>query len=324
MFKRLYRPYEINAALQLYCKNHSFRKTAVTTGISKSSIHRWYKIFGETGIKKRSIQRKKNKTKKAILHLQKLLRNEPCQTLLHLSSQFEEPKPSVSTVSRCLKKMKYKYRKVLFHQVECNQLNCETKIKEFIENVRNIDTQKVVSLDEVGFRTTELSMFGYSTTPIHKEMFNAKRQKFSCCMAITSNGLLHYNLIKESAFNKCRFYAFIKVLIPLMLSSGKDILIMDNINFHHSKIIKHLLSEHNIKIIYTPPYSPQFNPIEIAFSIIKRDFKKLLYSKVSVNNAINLAIHNFDKGYKDKTTSIFTKCLIDECHKSKYQNESKC
>ena len=51
-------------------------------------------------------------------------------------------------------------------------------------------------------------------------------------------------------------------------------IIMDNVSFHHSKIIKNYINSKNWNIIYTPPYSPNFNPIENIFSKIKNYYRK--------------------------------------------------
>ena len=71
---------------------------------------------------------------------------------------------------------------------------------------------------------------------------------------------------------------------------------MDNVSFHKSKIIKETLKDFNV--IYTPPYSPQFNPIEFIYSIIKRNFK-FLYIDYSLStedfiNRINKSMTNID------------------------------
>ena len=48
---------------------------------------------------------------------------------------------------------------------------------------------------------------------------------------------------------------------------------MDNASIHKSKIFKkHFANSHSV--LYNAPYSPQLNPIELAFSIIKRDVKE--------------------------------------------------
>ena len=41
---------------------------------------------------------------------------------------------------------------------------------------------------------------------------------------------------------------------------------MDNASFHHSERIKELCANAGVKLVYLPPYSPDFNPIEEFFS----------------------------------------------------------
>ena len=61
----------------------------------------------------------------------------------------------------------------------------------------------------------------------------------------------------------------------LSLDFPKDTLILlDNVRFHHSKTFINLANTRGWKILYTPPYSPQYNPIELVFSHVKRHFRK--------------------------------------------------
>ena len=54
----------------------------------------------------------------------------------------------------------------------------------------------------------------------------------------------------------------------LSLDFPKDTLILlDNVRFHHSKTFINLANTRGWKILYAPPYSPQYNPI--AFANIK-------------------------------------------------------
>jgi DDE superfamily endonuclease len=48
----------------------------------------------------------------------------------------------------------------------------------------------------------------------------------------------------------------------------KSVIVMDNASFHHSERIRQMCEEAGIKLIYLPPYSPDFNPIE-EFSELK-------------------------------------------------------
>jgi transposase len=65
---------------------------------------------------------------------------------------------------------------------------------------------------------------------------------------------------------------------------------MDNISFHKSACIQKALEKHGVSVIFIPPYSPQFDPIEEVFSHLKREFREQLLQetsfKLSIDNAI--------------------------------------
>jgi len=73
---------------------------------------------------------------------------------------------------------------------------------------------------------------------------------------------------------------------------------MDNVSLHKSKLITNSLTNNN-KIIYIPPYSPQFNPIEEVFYFIKNKIKfttnnnKIDEANKILNNLNNYSFHNF-------------------------------
>lgn len=51
-------------------------------------------------------------------------------------------------------------------------------------------------------------------------------------------------------------------------------LVMDNAPFHHSERVKQLCSDAGVKLLYLPPYSLDFNPIEEFFAELKGYIKK--------------------------------------------------
>lgn len=72
----------------------------------------------------------------------------------------------------------------------------------------------------------------------------------------------------EGATDKNVFRVFIeKVLLPTLRPG--DLVIMDRLGAHRSPIIAELLSTVGAAPIYLPPYSPDFNPIELCFSKFK-------------------------------------------------------
>ena len=51
---------------------------------------------------------------------------------------------------------------------------------------------------------------------------------------------------------------------------GKNsVLIMDNARIHHNEDLVKSIEESGCRILYLPPYSPDLNPIETAFSALK-------------------------------------------------------
>ena len=49
---------------------------------------------------------------------------------------------------------------------------------------------------------------------------------------------------------------------------------MDNLAVHRSNEVKERMEELSIPFIFSPPYSPDYNPIESVFSMFKRELKK--------------------------------------------------
>ena len=53
-----------------------------------------------------------------------------------------------------------------------------------------------------------------------------------------------------------------------------SVLVMDNATIHHNEELIKIIESVGCKIIFLPPYSPDYNPIELAFSVIKSWLKK--------------------------------------------------
>lgn len=77
----------------------------------------------------------------------------------------------------------------------------------------------------------------------------------------------------DGAVDSERFIDFIERCLQPNLNHD-DVLIMDNCRIHHSKVVKRCMEELSIKVLYLPPYSPELNPIEEAWSVIKGRLKR--------------------------------------------------
>jgi transposase len=53
-----------------------------------------------------------------------------------------------------------------------------------------------------------------------------------------------------------------------------DIVIMDNLSSHKGPRVREMIEAADANLLYLPPYSPDFNPIENAFSKLKAHLRK--------------------------------------------------
>ena len=78
----------------------------------------------------------------------------------------------------------------------------------------------------------------------------------------------------DGAVDGYRFLQFIDEEVLKILKHG-DFLIMDNVRMHHIAEVKEKLATVGATPLFLPPYSPELNPIEEAFSLIKGTLKGL-------------------------------------------------
>jgi transposase len=73
----------------------------------------------------------------------------------------------------------------------------------------------------------------------------------------------------ESATDGDVFLAYLQHLLCPKLKAG-DVVVMDNLSAHRVKGVRELIAASGAELLYLPPYSPDFNPIEQAWSKLKQ------------------------------------------------------
>lgn len=63
-------------------------------------------------------------------------------------------------------------------------------------------------------------------------------------------------------------------------------IIMDNASFHPRKELHKMAERYNVKLLFLPPYSPDFNPIEKFWANLKRWLRDFLRFYDSLHNAL--------------------------------------
>lgn len=260
-------------ALHVYAKTNSLRKTAYLLGIkSHATISNWVK---RVEVKKYHLNNSMQlKTYQILAVIKCVLEQTPLASLSelkrHLSVEYSID-ACKELIRICIKRSGFSWKKVRFYGVSKHQ---EPLTEEFIirRNAALAAGKKALFVDEVSFGRNSFKVMGYS--PVGEKLMVRKKQPrmtSRSVIACISNEKLVLKHTHEKSVDRLKFLEFLKSL-PL---DHNTVIFMDNARFHHSSIIKEYIESKSVELIYTPPYSPWFNPIENCFSIIKRKFQTL-------------------------------------------------
>ena len=85
------------------------------------------------------------------------------------------------------------------------------------------------------------------------------------------NGVLHLDVV-ENAVTSADFCCFVEGLLPCMnkFSLPNSVLVIDNVSIHRFDGIWEIVEDCATHLVYLSLYSPDFNPIKLAFLTIKQ------------------------------------------------------
>lgn len=95
---------------------------------------------------------------------------------------------------------------------------------------------------------------------------------YSILPAYTTEGYLPCTGIKQGYYNSDNFFEWLtKELLPLCneYPGNRSIICLDNVNVHINPRIKEAIEQRGCLVKYLPPYSPDYTPIELTFSVLK-------------------------------------------------------
>ena len=79
--------------------------------------------------------------------------------------------------------------------------------------------------------------------------------------------------VLDGPINRSAFETYVKQVLVPELRSG-DVVILDNRSSHKGARVRALIEAVGASLLYLPPYSPDFNPIENAFAKLKALLRK--------------------------------------------------
>ena len=265
-------------AINLYKTFNSFRYVGLLLSIGKSTIHRWVNnIKSDTKVNKKV----NNEINDIIKLIKKLLIKNKFITIKVIKHKIDlkfKKKLSISFIYNIITKtLKYSYKKINNKLYNKSIKLLKKKQKIFLKTIKNINLNKIICIDETYLHSNNSKKYGWSK--IGSRIFHYKKTnptKYSILMSISNKKIINYEIYSHN-INTNIFYIY---MLNLNNIFNNCYFLMDNVSFHKSKIIKNIFNNSTNKLLFIPPYSPQFNPIEEVFSQLKRNIKYI--SKCSV------------------------------------------
>lgn len=290
-----------------FIKKMSFNKISKELNISRQIVSIWINKFNNdiNFISNRNkIQNTKLNTKisnidihifiKELIYKNPFITRSQIIENIYLKFQIKLTKNNISNI---YKQLNMTRKKVKYHIIKNKEFidNLIIKRKQFNDEIKNKNIHKIISIDESGFNKNLSTNYGLSEKGVKINMpIKPKLNKnISLILAITTNNILNIQINKENT-NSSIFYNFIEDTINKLTETGY-IFIFDNICFHHNKQTLKLIKDTGHNYMFTPAYSPNNNPVENVFSIIKNKYNKSTEKQIiDIINEIKIEYINFN------------------------------
>jgi transposase len=295
-------------------KNHGLKnkEAADILDVSIRTVQRWRNDAEKTKVK---VGRRKILPEWFIEEIENVIKKEPSTTLAQLSILAAEKGIvcSTSTMGRFMKFHNITHKKVSYTYHESN----EQEVSQFKQEIgKSFQTEPTLAIDESSFRLNYAPRYGWAaknSRAIGKRTgVRGVSYSLILCVGINvANPIVSYKLNKGSVKGPV-FHDFLKDID----GEANCKLLLDNAAIHHASKscevvgklpISKLAAEKNIDLVYLPKYSPQLNPTELCFGIIKRSIEK---QRPSTYEQLEKAIEICLSRIKESIRKCFMKCLI--------------
>ena len=162
-----------------------------------------------------------------------------------------------------------------------------------------VDTpaDRLVFIDEFGASTNMQRTHGRAASGarVVSKVPHGHWKVISTIAAMTTRGMVAAASF-DGATDAVIFQTFVRESLVPMLAAGQ-VVIMDNLSAHKSPVVRELIESVGATALYLPPYSPDYNPIELAISKIKTVLRSL------ARRAVQELMEGIDAALKSITPS---------------------
>ena len=154
-------------------------------------------------------------------------------------------------------------------------IDINKSIKEFYDEVKKYRLDDIICIDETSIKSLQKRNHCYNEIGkrcVIKTQSQEVFKKYTGIFAISTKGVLGWQLYEKSGINTDRLYDFLETHITNKYKN--KLIILDNASSHRTDKIKELVNKNN-KVLYSVPYQHFTNSIENYFSMLKSRLQKL-------------------------------------------------
>ncbi len=196
-----------------------------------------------------------------IVEMQKRLRSEVCVAA------------SVGTIWTFLDRAGLTFKKTA-HTCEQDRPDVLTRRQDWFEGQLDLDPERLVFTDETWTSTKMARSRGRAPKGERLRAAvphgHSKTTTFVAGLRLTG---IAAPMVIDGPSNGLAFQAYIDQVLVSELRPG-DIVVMDNLGSHKGSAVRRSIEAARTDLLYLPPYSPDFNPIENAFAKLKALLRK--------------------------------------------------
>ncbi len=158
---------------------------------------------------------------------------------------------------------------------ERDREDVRAKRDSFLNTQTKLDPERLVFLDESGFRLGAPPHYGWA---IRGEKSPGKSvqsswETITMIGALALDGFRGFMTI-DAGTSADVFCAFVRHQLVPNLRKG-DIVVMDNLSAHKNIAALDMIRATGAEVLFLPPYSPEYNPIERAWSKMKEMMRRM-------------------------------------------------
>jgi len=268
-------------------------KIAQEKGVSESAIVRITALYRETGSyepRPHAFGRKQKLTPEQHEGVRQRIMEQPDIGLLELIEEMQLP-VCESALCRIVNNKLGLRRKKTVHAAEQSREDIKQKREDWITFQKTVDPSRLVFLDESGTNTGMTRLYGRA--PKNRRVIDAVPDMRFARTTILSSVRMDGTKVPcvfEGALNGELFREYIRQFLTPTLKPG-DVVVMDNLSSHKVSGIVEAIEAAGAQLRFLPPYSPDFNPIELMWSKMKASLRKRkARTKELLEDAIVLAL----------------------------------